>query len=288
MCTNFRPPARLIVSEMFDFPAPAFDYPEEAWPGYAAPVVRRSLAGRYESMRGVFGLIPFWARDASIGRRTYNARSETVAGKPAFRGAWKRSQRALVPMDRFYEPDWTSGKAVRWRIERRDSAPFAVAALWERWDDKTRDEVVESFTLLTINADQHPVMGRFHRPGDEKRSLVPIAREDWAAWLDDDPESAFRLLLPMQPEQYTSAADPLIRSAARGSSRGLRSAGKGANVAGEADEASEGREDDGPGGTGPETGRSRRPRKTAASAQAAFELFPQPEEAPAKGKAPRS
>jgi len=209
MCTNFRPPARLVAAEMFAFPAPAFDYPEETYPGYPAPAVRRSLSGRYDSMRGVFGLIPSWAKDATIGRRTYNARSETVAEKPAFRGAWKRSQRALVPMARFYEPDWQGGKAVRWRIERQDSEPFAVAALWERWVDKARgDEVIESFTLLTINADHHPVMGRFHRPGDEKRSLVPIAREDWAAWLDDDPESAFRLLLPMPPDAFTASADP--------------------------------------------------------------------------------
>ena len=225
MCTNFRPPERLDLAELFDFPPPAFDYPEETYPGYPAPVVRRALSGQYESMRGVFGLIPFWARDATIGRRTYNARSETVAGKPAFRGAWKHSQRALVPMIRFYEPDWSSGRAVRWRIERRDRSPFAVAALWERWDDRAREEVVESFTLLTINADGHPVMGRFHRPGDEKRSLVPVAREDWAAWLDDDPESAARLLLPMRPERFTASADPLPKRQAGARQAGPRPAG---------------------------------------------------------------
>lgn len=270
MCTNFRPPARLTVSEMFDCPAPTFDYPEEAWPGYAAPIVRRSLTGRYESMRGVFGLIPIWARDATIGRRTYNARSETVAEKPSFRGAWKQSQRALVPMSRFYEPDWSSGKAVRWRIERRDSEPFAVAALWERWNDKTRDEVIESFTLLTINADGHPVMGRFHRPGDEKRSLVPIARDDWAAWLDDDPESAYRLLLPMQPTLYTSAADPRPASARAALKR----------------EA--GNEDDRSGTTPANEGRARRPRSSGAGSQAALDLFSQPDDAPADSEAPRS
>lgn len=208
MCTNFRPPARDLVAVMFDFPAPAFDYPEETYPGYLAPVVRRSLAGRFEPIPAVFGLIPGWSKDRLIARRTYNARSETVAEKPAFRNAWRRSQRALVPMTRFYEPDWTEGKAVRWRIEGQDQAGFAVAALWEHWQDRETGKEVDSFTLLTINADGHPVMGRFHRPGDEKRSLVPIAREDWAAWLDEDPETARRLLRPMLPGRFTAAPDP--------------------------------------------------------------------------------
>jgi putative SOS response-associated peptidase YedK len=208
MCTNYRPATRELAARMFDFPAPAFDYPDEAYPGYVAPAARRSSLGRLEWLRGRFGLIPYWAKDASFGRRTYNARSETVAAKPAFRQAWQRSQRALVPMACFYEPDWQTGRAVRWRIERRDRAPFAVAALWDRWVAEPGAEVVESFSLLTINADGHPVMGRFHRPGDEKRSLVPLEPAQWGAWLDEDPDTALLLLTPMQPELFAAEADP--------------------------------------------------------------------------------
>jgi len=222
MCTNYRPATREIAAQMFDFPAPAFDYPEEAYPGYVAPAVRRSAAGRLQGIRGVFGLIPYWAKDASIGRRTYNARSETVTERPAFRQAWQRGQRALVPMERFYEPDWHSGRAVRWRIERTDGEPFAVAALWDRWAARPGGEVVDSFTLLTINADGHPVMGRFHRPGDEKRSLVPLVPQAWSVWLDDDPEAALRLLLPMAPAEFTASADPAPPPVAVTQARALR------------------------------------------------------------------
>ncbi len=208
MCTNYRPATRELAAQMFAFPAPAFDYPEEAYPGYVAPAVRRSSLGRHECFAGRFGLIPYWAKDATFGRRTYNARSETVASKPAFRDAWQRGRRALVPMTRFYEPDWHSGRAVRWRIERRDESPFAVAAIWDRWTDRASGEIVESFSLLTIHADGHPVMGRFHRPGDEKRSLVPLDPAQWGTWLDEEPEGALRLLLPMSPEQFVAAPDP--------------------------------------------------------------------------------
>ena len=247
---------------MFDFPIPGFDYPEETYPGYLASVVRRGSSGHFESMRGVFGLIPPWASDATIGRRTYNARSETVAAKPSYRGAWKQSQRALVPMARFYEPDWTTDRAVRWRIERRDRAPFAVAALWERWNDRAHGEVVESFTLLTINADGHPVMGRFHRPGDEKRSLVPIAPEDWPAWLDEDPESAARLLLPMPPDAYTASADPRPARAPQSAPapRSARSRGRAGEAAASA---------------------------PVVPAQASLDLFPPPGGRPRDGKAAR-
>lgn len=222
MCTNYIPASRDIVGRLFalgdDDAGDGMslpDYPDEAWPGYAAPFVDRSELGRYRARAGTFGLIPFWSKDAKIARHTYNARSETVAEKPAYRQAWRRGQRCLVPMLRFFEPDWTSGKAVRWRIERADHEPFAIAAIHDRWTEPETGLLRLSFSLLTINADDHPVMGRFHREGDEKRSLVPIAPADWSAWLDDEPESAWRLLQPMPPAEFAAAPDPRPPAAKR-------------------------------------------------------------------------
>ncbi len=219
MCTNYKPASRDIIARMFTLDADDVDalpeYPDEAWPGYAAPFVDRSELGRFRVRAGAFGLIPFWSKDAKIARHTYNARSETVAEKPAFRQAWRRGQRCLVPMLRFFEPDWSTGKAVRWRIERADGEPFAIAAIHDRWTDPVGGATTSSFSLLTINADGHPVMGRFHREGDEKRSLVPIAPQDWSAWLDDDPDGAARLLQPMQAGTFTAAPDPRAAAARR-------------------------------------------------------------------------
>ena len=72
------------------------------------------------------------------------------------------------------KPKWSTGKAVRWGIQREDAQPIAVASLWERFVDKDTGEVVLSFSVLTINADGHPVLKHFHEPNDEKRSIVVL------------------------------------------------------------------------------------------------------------------
>jgi putative SOS response-associated peptidase YedK len=80
-----------------------------------------------------WGLIPSWAKDASIGSRMINARAETVSEKPAFRAAFTR-RRCLIPADGFYE--WqrlSTGKKQPWWIHQPDESPFAMAGLWETW-----------------------------------------------------------------------------------------------------------------------------------------------------------
>ena len=99
-----------------------------------------------------------------------------MASKPSYREPWKKRRYALVPMVAFYEPDYETGKALRWKIERHDKRAFTVAAIWDYWKRPT-GEGLHSFSMLTINADDHPVMGRFHKPGDEKRLLVAYFNE---------------------------------------------------------------------------------------------------------------
>jgi putative SOS response-associated peptidase YedK len=98
-------------------------------------------------------------------------------------------------MRSFFEPCWeesahNGGKAVRWQIALADQASFAVAGLWERWVQPQDGVVVDSFTLLTVNADSHALMGRMHRPGEEKRMPVLIAEQDYRSWLGATPQSA--------------------------------------------------------------------------------------------------
>ena len=213
MCSNYRPTSRDLIAERMGVAAPAFAYPEEAWPGYAAPMLRRArpddAAGARECIAASFGLVPFWSRDSRIARSTYNARAETAHEKPAFRQAWSRGQWALVPMDGFFEPDYATGKALRWQIRRTDGAPFLVAALWDRWTDPARGEPTLSFTLLTHNADRHPLMQRFHRPSEEKRSVVVIDDRHADDWLGAAPTDAADLLHAFDAQDWTAEAAPL-------------------------------------------------------------------------------
>ena len=213
MCTNYRPTSRDLIAQRMGVVAPTFAYVDETWPGYAAPMLRRARAasdgGTRECVSAGFGLVPFWSRDARIGRSTYNARCETAREKPAFRQAWSRGQWALVPMDSFYEPDYASGKALRWQIRRSDGAPFLVAALWDRWVDPASGLPSLSFSMLTHSADRHALMQRFHRPGEEKRSVIVVDDPQADAWLAATPDSAADLLHAFDPPHWTAEPAPL-------------------------------------------------------------------------------
>jgi putative SOS response-associated peptidase YedK len=141
-----------------------------------------------------FGLIPGWAKDDKISRHTYNARSETAAQKPSYRTAWRQRQFGLLLVDNFYEPSYESGKAVRWKIDLASGDPFGIACLWDRWTDPASGELVVSFSMLTVNADDHPVMRQFHKPGDEKRTPVIMPPELQDAWLSADTTQASELM----------------------------------------------------------------------------------------------
>lgn len=163
----------------------------QVWPLYEAPFIRRhphrdvgdDAVPAREAMAGLFGLVPHWAGELGFGRRTYNARSETVTEKPSFRDAWRNAQHCIVPAEAIYEPDWRSGKAVPTRIARQDGKPMGIAGLWTSNRKATGQEVL-SFTLLTVNADGHEIFGHLHKPQDEKRMVVVLSEDQYDAWLD--------------------------------------------------------------------------------------------------------
>lgn len=134
-------------------------------------------------------------RHTSFAKHTYNARSETVMDKPIFKRAWYNNQFALIPVQTIFEPKYIEGKADRYGIEREDGEPFTVAALYEIV--KIGEQIIRSMTMLTINADNHPFMSQFHKPEDEKRSIVVIEPQHRQDWLNMTHESAYKLLLPM-------------------------------------------------------------------------------------------
>lgn len=98
-----------------------------------------------------WGLVPFWAKDPSIGNRMINARAETVAEKPAYRAAY-RHRRCIVLADGFYE--WAKAGDVKtpYFISLASGAPFALAGLWESWKDKDSGESLQTATLITTSA----------------------------------------------------------------------------------------------------------------------------------------
>lgn len=185
----------------------------EVFPGQCAPLVRRTrleAEGDHgcEAVIGLFGLLPHWAKDTKLTRSTYNARSETVAAKPAFRDAWRHAQHCIVPAEAFWEPDWRSGRCQWTRISRPDGKPMALAGLWSAWHSEA-GEVINSFTLLTINADAHPFMRHYHRPGDEKRMIVPLREEQYDDWLNAPADTSMEFLKPCSAGDMVAETSPL-------------------------------------------------------------------------------
>ena len=215
MCANYQPVTAQDRLRHFGVARPRDAPPPEVYPGGLAPFVVRA-AQRAELERdlrvGLFGLLPLWAKDIAFGRRTYNARSETVADKPSFRDAWRRGRRCIVPVEAVYEPNWESGRAVRWRISRRDGLPMGIAGLWGWWRGADGREWL-SFTMLTVNADGHAVFGRMHRPGEEKRMVAILDEADHDRWLDADAPQAQAMLRPYPAERLH--AEPAPRPPAR-------------------------------------------------------------------------
>ncbi|MFP8833423.1 SOS response-associated peptidase [Hydrogenophaga sp. XSHU_21] len=229
MCTNYTPatPKHLIAMKALGLATPpAGDWPAEVYPGMPAPLVRQGADGRPVAEVGHFGLIPRWVRDGvqarTVSRGTLNARSETVASKPSFRAPWRERRLALVPMLDFFEPCWEDAhlhgnRSVRWRFARADGEPMCVAGIQESWTDVSSGEIVPSFSLLTINADGHELLGRMHRPGDEKRMLVVLPPERWHDWLTATPDLAMALLQRTPPGLLVGAPAP--RAPAAGTPR---------------------------------------------------------------------
>jgi len=204
MCSNFQPIKNHHsdwVKQHFNCDLPNAEWRAETYPTYPTPFIYLEN-GQPRCELAQFGLVPHWATDKKkFGLKTYNARSETVHEKPSYRSAWKERRFGLVPVESFYEPNWETGKAVRWRIKRADSEPSAIASIWERFIDKKTGEIITSFSMLTINATGHDLMKHFHKPEDEKRSVVVLNDNQYLTWLEANHEEA-RAMLNLAPSGF--------------------------------------------------------------------------------------
>ena len=185
----------------------------EIFPRAQAPFLRarRGTAER-ELVVGQWGLIPWFAKTAKLAYATSNARFEEIAAKASFKQSWLHGWRCIIPAWSFDEPCWETGRNVWWRFRRADGLPWGLAGLWNTWTDPGSGEIVESYTMLTVNADGHPLMGLMHKPDpklpperQDKRSVVPVELADVDTWLNGANDAAARLVRVPPAEAFDAA-----------------------------------------------------------------------------------
>ena len=140
----------------------------------------------------IWGLIPMWAKDPSIGNRLINARGETVAEKPSFRGSFKY-KRCLILADGFYEWKANSGKKTKtpYYIHMKNRRPFALAGLWDVWESPDGSSI-KTCTIITTTPNE--LMEHVH-----DRMPVILHPRDYAKWLDVSPQTPENLLPLIKP-----------------------------------------------------------------------------------------
>jgi putative SOS response-associated peptidase YedK len=197
MCGRFvitSPPAAL--REIFGYPEqPNFPPRFNIAPTQPVPVVIVENGARhFRLMR--WGLVPAWVKDPRQFTLLINARSETVADKPAFKNALKR-RRCLIPADGYYEWQAASGRKRPFFIYRRDGRPFGFAALSETWTGPNGEEV-DTVAIVTARASRD--LAVLH-----DRVPVMIAPDDFARWLDCagfEADEVTGLLVPPREGQF--------------------------------------------------------------------------------------
>lgn len=141
-----------------------------------AAVVRAAGRGARSLAKLRWGLVPFWARDPKIASRLINARAESLADKRSFQWAY-RQRRCLVPADGYYEWKKAGTQRLPYHIGLADGAGFCVAGLWERWQPREGAASVETFTLITTEANE------LTRPIHDRMPVI-LRAEDYDLWLD--------------------------------------------------------------------------------------------------------
>lgn len=186
----------------------------QAFPGSQAPFIRAVAGRERELVVGQWGLIPWFAKATKLGYSTHNARIEGIAGKASFKQSWQQGRRCIIPALSFDEPCWETGRNVWWRFRRADGAPWGLAGLWNAWTDPATGEIIQSYTMLTVNADGHPLLARMHKPDpklppeqQDKRSVVPIEFADVDTWLHGAAEDVQSLVCVPPAEAFDAGPD---------------------------------------------------------------------------------
>ncbi|MEJ2265743.1 MAG: SOS response-associated peptidase [Anaerolineales bacterium] len=175
---------------------PGFSVPEEIKPRYniapSQPVAVVPNDGRNQLDFFVWGLIPSWAKDPSIGNRMINARGETLAEKPSFRAAYRR-RRCLVLADGFYEWRKEPGSKAKtpMYVQMESKEPFGLAGLWEIWYSPDGSEI-RSCTIITTQP--NGLLEKIHN-----RMPVILPKEAYPLWLAQEEKESSELNALLRP-----------------------------------------------------------------------------------------
>ncbi len=184
--------------------------------------IRLTEDGTQELVQGRWGLVPSYHRKplAEFKLSTNNARWEDkVRSAPTFRPSWEMGRRCLIPATWFVEPCWENNVHVPWRFARADGHLLALAGLWHTWRSPAGEQL-ETYTMLTINADSHSLMKRMHKPErdkagqilppeqQDKRMVVVIDEGEQEAWLRGTPADAAQLVSQWPAANFR--AGPLV------------------------------------------------------------------------------
>ena len=215
MCNLYHMAPRDHVERYFRVQVPE-GYREMAVGPYNTGLILHGAADGLQPLMAQWGMVAPGSRARRPESRailTNNARAESIASRPTYRDAWRRGQRCLIPCAWYQEPNWETGKNIWWRLTRADGAPWALGGIWSTWTDPATGEIVPSYSMITVNCDGHPLLGRLHKPdpklpadAQDKRSVVALEPEDWQAWLQGDEATARSLLRAPPLERF----DPTV------------------------------------------------------------------------------
>lgn len=222
MCNRYVPPEERDIEREWNIGArnqPAL-FDKVLFPRGKGAFIRRGRddAGySRELVTGQWGLIPWFAKSAKLPYATNNARGEELASKASYKHPWSHAQRCIIPAFTFREPNWESGKNVWWDFARANGHLWGLAGIWNASVDKASGEQFESYSMITLNANAHPLMSRMHKPEvdpetkrplpldqQDKRSVIPIEAGDVDAWLAGTMEEA-QALLRLAPVEVFAA-----------------------------------------------------------------------------------
>lgn len=198
--TIFADPGRLAERFQAALPPDGLSPRYNAAPTQQLPVILNDGPPAIQLLQ--WGLIPFWAKDPTIGSRMINARAETLVEKPAFRAAFKK-RRCLVLADGFYEWQKTPGGKQPMRITLASGEPFAMAGLWETWDAPDGSPL-RTFTIIT--GEPNELVAPIHN-----RMPAILLPEHEAIWLDNAAEPAIWLDMLRPHPAERMAACPVSR-----------------------------------------------------------------------------
>ena len=210
MCGRFtlQTPATDLTAMFDGLRFPSFEPRYNICPTQPAMCIRWDKHLTVEAIQLRWGLVPSWAKDLKVGARMINARSETVASKPSFRSAFKK-RRCLVIADGFYEWMKIGRTKQPYYITLTDHSPFAMAGLWETWNDPHSEDSspIETCTILTTEANE--IMQPLH-----DRMPVILDSDQQKFWLDtgyQDQTQLEKTLVPYDSQlMQTYPVSPLV------------------------------------------------------------------------------